>query len=156
MFLFSVVAAAFNSRSMSSTSWAFIGFVLLCTGSCTPPVLDGEVREITTQELAAQYRDDPVAATHAYTGQRVQVLVRSFDRGEKNTVIWKVLYAKEEYPPTVIFEFEALDKIKAPCWVEGRCRGAVIDDRNRGIAGYNFTIYVSGCRVVTRSTPTEP
>lgn len=128
---------------------------LVSASSCTPPVLDGEVREITAKELAAQYRDDAVAANHAYTNQTVQVLVKTFDRSE-NDLHWKVLYTGKDLPPTIIFRFDKPEKVKAPCWVEGKCEGVKVDNKSRGVPGYNFTVVVSGCRVVSRSTPTEP
>jgi len=155
MFGFSVRSNSWSSNVTSWIVWGFMGVSLLCSSSCTPPVLDGDIREITAVELAAQYRDDPSAAGHAFTDQTVQVLVRVFDT-EKNEVRWKVLYSGKDVPPTIIFRFDKLEKIKAPCWIEGKCEGVQRDDKSRGVPGYNFTVVVSGCRLVSRSILVEP
>lgn len=155
MFGLSSRSSNWSSIVTSWIVWGFMGFSLICSSSCTAPVLDGEVREITAVELAAQYRDDPVGANEAFTGQTVQVLVRNFS-AEKNEIIWKVMYTGKEVPPTIIFRFDTAEKVKAPCWIEGKCRGMEQDGKWRGVAGYTFTVLVTGCRVVSRSTPTEP
>jgi hypothetical protein len=117
--------------------------------------MDGETREITATALAAQFRDDPVGASAAFKGQTVQVLVRRWDATETQ-ILWKIIYSNNNDPPTIIFEVPDAKKLRAPCWIEGRCEGAVKDYRSRGLPGYDFIIRVTGCRVVSRSTPTEP
>jgi hypothetical protein len=132
-----------------------MGLGLVSMTACLPPVMDGEPREITAADLAAQFRDDPAGAAAAFEGQTVQVLVRRWDATETQ-ILWKVIYSNNNDPPTIIFDLPDAKKVRPPCWIEGRCEGVVKDARSRGLPGYGFTIRVTGCRVVSRSTPVEP
>lgn len=115
------------------------------------------------RELALRYKDNRAGADLAFTGQRVTVLVEVFDRkadADPAVLNYQIGYGAVPYPPTVSFRFAPETKIpaglKAPCWVEGLCRGRVEDGKDRGVPGYTFTVVVTGCRIATPPIGPKP
>lgn len=98
-------------------------------------------------DLARCYRDSPIAADKAYTGQLIRVPMFHTERKD-DRLVWS-LGTESKYPPVIVFEFAG--PLPAPAldlWVEGVCQGRTTDRLRRELPGYDFTIRVTGCRVV--------
>jgi hypothetical protein len=121
------------------------------------------VRIVDVRELALRYKDNPAGADLAFTGQNLIVLVEVFDRkkaADPTTLNYQIGYGAATYPATVSFRFDPKHPVpadlKAPCWVEGLCRGRVEDGKDRGVAGFTFTVIVTGCRIATPPIGPKP
>jgi hypothetical protein len=123
---------------------AFAFFALLTVNSCHNPLRpDGEIRSVTARDLVRQYRDDPGAASLAFSEQAVRVYVTAADVSG-NAVHWHAVFTDPRSPPALVFRFEGRPTFTAPGWIEGHCLGRTPD---RGVPGYGFRVVVSGCVV---------
>lgn len=102
---------------------------------------------VRPSDLVRCYRDSPIAAGTAYTGQVIRVPLANAELAG-NQLVWR-LTANSDSPPVIAFDFAGPPPTPSPSlWVEGVCQGRTTDRLRRELPGYDFTIRVTGCRVV--------
>lgn len=113
-----------------------------CNSPIPQPIRPPVVR---ASDLAESFRLAPETARDAYKGQRI-IIRMEFYVVRDQEIHWHL--GSDKSPAVVVCRIGPVEIPKGVIWIDGLCEGKITDRAVREIAGYDFHVLISDCRVV--------